>query len=216
MSEFAVQPSALTYLFGDKLADLFASKSRLSLNETLPCRETKVKQNDLSTAIVTFALVYLAESGEVRLTVGKTGRLIKRTHVFAERAGAGQVSGGLEEQILGGIRPTLEDNDVPSVVWRLWRSDVTSPVGDVIRWAKTYLQQMGYFEEEQRRGIGRLLGAKLVPNCDAILPLEGEVEALRRIVQRFTQGQLQIYSQLWSDVSKGISSRQESQDVDMD
>jgi hypothetical protein len=216
MSPFAVQPSALTYLFGDKLADLFAGKSLLSLSETLPCRGTKVKQNDLATAIITFSLVYLADSGELRLTTGKTGRLIKRTHVFADRAGAGQVSGGLEEQILGAFRPAHGDNDVPSVVWRLWRSDAASPVGDVIRWAKTYLQQMGYFVEEQRKGIGRLLGAKLVPDCSAILPLESEVGALRGIVQRFSQGEPEIFAQLWSDVSKGISSRQESQDVDMD
>jgi len=38
-----VLPSALTYLYGDTVAHLVGSRSRLSFSETLPCREAHVK-----------------------------------------------------------------------------------------------------------------------------------------------------------------------------
>lgn len=36
--KYSIEPSALAYLFGDVLEDVFAGVSRFGLSETLPCR----------------------------------------------------------------------------------------------------------------------------------------------------------------------------------
>jgi len=167
--------------------------------------------------MVTFAFVYLVEQGHVRLAMGKTGRIIKRRHVLAERTStAGGGLGGVEGQSLGATLAGTKKNDVPTIVWRLWSSDVPSPVGDVIQMGKAYLRTLGYFHEEERGGIGRLLGSKWVPDCDRILALREAATSVQGLVAAFRSRQPDLYGQLWKDVGKGISARQEAPDIDDD
>jgi hypothetical protein len=217
MNAFTINPSALAYLFGDGLENLFAGRSRLPFNETLPCREVKVKSRDLPTAMLMTAFVHLLQRQRVRLTLESKGRILKKRFVLASLAsGSGAGFDGFEGQILGSIQQDAKHNDVPTVVWRLWRSDVTDPFSDVIRMGRQYLLELGYYTEGERRGIAKILGAKLVPKCDKILALRAEADAVRDMVVAFRAEQPELYEQLWKDVAKGISSRQESQDVDMD
>jgi hypothetical protein len=217
MNGFTINPSALAYLFGDRLEDLFAGRSRLPFNETLPCREVKVKARDLPIAMIMTAFVHLVRQQWVRLTVESKGRILKKKFVLATLVGgpAADLS-GLESQILGSVRQNGKHNDVPTVVWRLWSSDVTDPFSDVIRMGRQYLLELGYYSEGERRGIAKILGTKLVPECDRILALRAEADGVRDMVAAFRAEQPQVYEQLWKDVAKGIGSRQESQDVDMD
>jgi hypothetical protein len=76
--------------------------------------------------------------------------------------------------------------------------------------------ELGYYSEGERRGIAKILGTKLVPECDKILALRSQAERVREMVAAFRAEQPELYAQLWKDVAKGIGSRQESQDVDTD
>jgi hypothetical protein len=217
MNAFTVNPSALAYLFGDRLEDLFAGRSRLPFNETLPCREVKVKARDLPIAMLTTALIHLVRRGVVRLSLDSKGRILKKRFVLATLTNESAANlGGLEGQILGSIRHDAKHNDVPTVVWRLWSADVTDPFSDVIRMGRQYLLELGYYSEGERRGIAKILGTKLVPECDRILALQAEADAVRDMLAAFRAEQPEVYEQLWKDVAKGISSRQEQQDVDVD
>jgi len=217
MTEFTITPSLLAYLFGDRLEDLFAGRSRLPINETLPCREVKVKSRDLPVAMVVTAFAYLARRQLLGLSLETKGRILKKRFVLATPTGGlGPDLPGLEGEILASIHRDAKGNDVPTVVWRLWRSDVTDPFSDVIRRGREYLLQLGLYAEGERRGIAKILGAKLVPECDKILALRSEAEHVREMVADFRTAQSELYVQLWKDVAKGIGSRQESQDVDMD
>jgi len=217
MAAFTINPSGLAYLFGDRLEDLFAGRSRLPFNETLPCREVKVKARDLPIAMLTTALIHLVSRGLVRLSLESKGRILKKRFVLATLAsGSAANLDGLEGQILGSIHHDAKHNDVPTVIWRLWTADVTDPFSDVIRMGRQYLLELGYYSEGERRGIAKILGTKLVPECDKILALQGEADGVHDMVAAFRAKQGDLYEQLWKDVAKGISSRQEAQDVDVD
>ena len=104
MNAFTINPSALAYLFGDRLEDLFAGRSRLPFNETLPCREVKVKARDLPIAMLTTALIHLVRRGVVRLSLDSKGRILKKRFVLATITNESAANlGGLEGQILGSI-----------------------------------------------------------------------------------------------------------------
>jgi hypothetical protein len=217
VADFSISPSALAYLFGDELDDLFADRSRLPINENLPCRDVKVRRNDLAVAILVTAFADLVRKGHLSLIMHTKGRIIKSKCVLASLAStpAGALA-GLEGQLLGNLRGNSNEDDAPSVVARLWRSDVNDPFGKVIQMAQTYLLQQGYIVEEERQGLGKLLGKKRTPQCEGILGLQPQTATLYDLVASFRSGQPEVYAQLWKDVAKGIDSRQERVEVDPD
>ncbi|MBC7234102.1 MAG: hypothetical protein H5T68_12765 [Chloroflexi bacterium] len=212
MSDFTIAPSALAYLFGDTLEDLFAGRARLSSNETIPCREAKVKTKDLANAMLVAAFVHLANEGVLGLALSTKGMLVKSKFVLATR-GSGQAShsGGLE----GGIVANLTGKEgVGVTVARVLGGESADPWQEVIRRARRYLVEKGYFAEEERHGIGKLLGKQLVPQCEKIAALQGEAEQVKAMLNAFRANQPALYEQLWKDVAGGIASRQEKPDMD--
>jgi hypothetical protein len=75
---------------------------------------------------------------------------------------------------------------------------------------------LGYFTEGERKGLGKLLGKELVPQCDKIAVLQAQVGAVRDLLVGFRSAQSELYSQVWKDVGSGIASRQETPDHDLD
>jgi len=218
VSNFSIMPSALAYLFGDMLEDVFAAKSRLSLREKLPCREVKIKRKDLATAVLVSAIVYLAKRNQLSLEVHTKGRIIKSKFVLVTPLGqfSNSSDDSFEGQILASISDNPKYNDVRSIVWRLWSADSASPWSDVIQRCQKYLLGQGYFSEQERHGIAKIMGKKLVPQCEKILPLQAEADALRNVLADFRAANRELYERLWKDVGKGIASRQEQEDIDMD
>lgn len=215
--EYSIAPSALAYLFGDVLQNVFARRaSRLTGSETLPCRRVKVKRRDLATVMFATALVHLAEEGHLKLTLDRKGRIFKTKAVFATLSPQrpDQGPGSLEEQIVNNITGKKKKDDVSSIVWRLLGTDWSNPWGHIIEEARGYLLGAGYFAEEKRRGIARLRGKKLIPQCDKITALEGEARELGKIMAIFQTRQSELYKQLWKGVTSGIASRQERKDLD--
>ena len=217
MDDSSVLPSALAYLYGDVLESVFIGKTRIGFSEKLACREVKVKKKDLATVMLVAGFALLRKTSQLSLAMGKTGRILKRRCVHATPTAQGIVqAGGLEAQILAKVSGNLKRDDVASIVWRLWRADSGDPWGDVIRWGQEYLIAQGYFVEEERRGIGKLLGRKRIPRCERVLALLPEAEVLRAMLVAFRASEPEVYEQLWKDVRKGVGSRQEQQDVDFD
>ena len=217
--EYSIAPSALAYLFGDLLEDVFAGRaSRFTPNEKLPCREVKVKIKDLANVMLVAAFVHLAEEGYLKLTLGTKGRILKSKAVFAALSPERPSQGlhGLEAQIANSVTGKQKKDDVGSIVRRLWDADSSDPWRDIIGRAQRYLLSQGYFAEEKRRGVARLLGKKLVPQCERIVPLEGEARQLREMMAAFQAAQPELYKRLWKGVADGIRSRQERPDVDID
>ncbi len=217
VNDFSLAPSALAYLFGDVLEDVFAGKSRLTTSEKLPCRDVKVKRKDLAHAMLVSAFVYLARQGRLGLDVRTKGRIIKSKFVLVTASGgpAGPFASH-EAQILGSIRGDPKNNGVRSIVWRLWGADVGDPWGDLIRDSQRYLLGLGYFVDQERRGIAKIMGKKLMPNCERTLTLRPEATPLRNMLAAFRAEQPELYERLWKEVAAGIASRQESPDVDFD
>ena len=217
MDGFSVLPSALAYLFGDMLQDQFAGKTRIGFSEKVPCREVKVKKKDLATVMLVAGFAHLRKSGHLRLAVGKRGRIIKSPCIHVTLAAqASGYPGWLEGRILANVSGNLKKDDVRSIVWRLLGADSGDPWTDVIGQAQAYLLDQGYYMEEDRRRLGKLLGKKRVPLCERILGLQQEVGALRAMLSAFRMSESDTYEQLWKDVGKGIASRQEQPDVDYD
>jgi len=73
---------------------------------------------------------------------------------------------------------------------------------------------VGYFVEEKRRGIARLRGKKLIPQCERIGALEKEARRLGKVMATFQTSQSELYKHLWKGVTSGIASRQERKDLD--
>lgn len=217
MSEFTIAPSALAYLFGDTLEDLFAGRSRLPLSEAIPCREAKVKLRDLANVVLVAAFVQLASDGALGLALSTKGMVIKSKFVLATR-GSGQASrsDGLEGRILANVTGIARNDDVSSVVARVQGRKSADPWKEVIGTVQRYLVGLGYFVEVERRGIGKLLGKELVPQCEKIAALRGEADRLKAALSAFRASQPAIYEQLWQDVARGIASCQEKPDTDFD
>jgi len=214
--EYSIAPSALAYLFGDVLENVFARRaSRLTRSETLPCRAVKVKRRDLASVMLAAALVHLAEDGHIKLTMDRKGHIFKSKAVFAtlllKRPGQG--TGSMEEQIVNNITGKKKKDDISSIVWRLLGTDWSNPWGHIIEEARGYLLAVGYFAEEKQHGIARLRGKKLVPQCERIAALEGEARQFGKMMATFQTRQSELYKQLWKDVTSGIASRQERKDL---
>ncbi|MBC7260676.1 MAG: hypothetical protein H5T63_01570 [Chloroflexi bacterium] len=217
MVDFTIAPSALAYLFGDTLEDLFAGKARLSLNETIPCREAKVKVKDLANAMLVAAFVHLAKEGALGLTLGKKGMLIKSSCVLATRGpGQGSRTDGWEGRLLANLTGNTKGDDIGSIAARSLGSRSADPWKEVILAAQRYLVEKGYFAEAERHGIAKVLGKELVPQCEKIAALQGEAEQVKAMLSAFRASQPALYEQLWKDVAGGIASCQEKPDTDFD
>ncbi len=215
--KYSIAPSALAYLFGDVLENVFARRvSRLTRSETLPCRGVKVKRRDLAKVMLAAALVHLSEEGHLKLIPGKKGHILKSRAVFVTLSSQQSVQGpgSLEEQIVNNITGKKKKDDLSSIVWRLLSRDWPNPWSHIIEEARGYLLKGGYFVEEKRHGLAKLRGKKLVPQCERIAALEGEARQLGEMMATFQTRQFELYKQLWKGVTNGIASRQERKDLD--
>lgn len=214
--EYSIVPSALAYLFGDVLEDMFAGRaSRFTLSETLPCRGVKVKKKDLANVMLAAAFVYLAEEGHLKLILGTKGRILKSKVAFAALSSEqpGQGLGGLEGQIVNNITGNQKEDEVGPIVSRLLGKDWSDPWGHIIGEVRGYLLGEGYFAEEEQRGITKRRRKKLIPQCGRIAALEGEARQLREMMATFQARQPELYKQLWKGVAAAIASCQETPDV---
>jgi hypothetical protein len=217
MQDLSVSPSALAYLYGDQLEDLFVSRARLSVNETLPCREVKLKKKDLAAMVGVAALVGLLKEDCLRLSLGSRGAIIKSKHVLASRSTRPTSRfAGLEAELMSRVTGKDKDDGVASIVARVLGDDSADPWGRWLGRVRQHLLEQGYFTSEQRSGIGRLLGKELVPQCDRIAAVQPEVRQLRAVLAAYRAAEPQLYEQLWKDVTGGITSRQSTADIDLD
>ena len=214
--KYSIAPSALAYLFGDVLENVFAGRvSRLTHSETLPCRGVKVKRGSLVNVMLAAVFVHLAEEGYLKLTLGRKRRILKSKAVFAMLSPQqlGQDLGGLEEQIVSNIRGNQKEDDVRSIVYRLLGADSNNPWSVIIGKARGYLLGEGYFTEEEQRRITKRRRKKLIPKCERIATLKGEAQQLREIMATFQARQPELYRQLWKSAAAGVASRRETPDV---
>lgn len=217
MTSFSVSPSALVYLYGDRFEDLFGGRTRITRNEELPCRGVKVRDKDLATAVVTCTLAFLAGQAQIDLALGTSGRFIKSRVVLVQRRMVQTLwkSDALEAQLLGQVTGVAKKDTAPAVVSRLWESVHEYPWWDVFERVQRSLLAEGCYTLEERTGLKKLLGAKLVPVCARVLALEAEALELHALLARWRSANRELYQQLWTDVTSGITSRAEKPDVDL-
>ena len=217
--KYSIIASALAYLFGDVLEEVFTKRvSRLTSSEILPCRQVKVKKRMLANVTLTAALVHLAEEGHLKLTLDTKRRIFKSSTVFAALSSKKPAPdpSSMEGQIVNNIARKQKKNDVCSLVRRLLDMDRADPWQEIIRQTRKYLLVEGYFVQEKRHGIARLLDKKLIPQCGRIAPLEGEARQLKEMMATFQRRQPELYQKLYKGVAAGIASRQERADADYD
>ena len=217
MSTSSIVPSALAYLYADLLQDLYANSARVSLSESLPCRGASVKRADLATLVLVTACVHWVQQGCLTLSMGVKGVLVKSRYVQVARTTrpAGHLD-GLEGLLLASVAAKEQDNGMSAIVNRVLRKDSVDPWGHVIQEVRRYLLGLGYYSEVERKGLGRLLGKELTPQCDRILALQGSIGEVRDLLSGFRSSQAELYAQLWKDANAGITSRQQTPDHDLD
>jgi hypothetical protein len=212
--QYSVAPSALVYLFGDKLGDVLEISSRFALKEKIPCREVKVAKKDLTTSMFAVAFIYLNGENHLNLTVDKKGLVFKSDAVFAAfpPQRSKENLDGLERQIIYNITEEKNKDDVKSIIKRILGKDSHDPWGQVIKEMQEYLTTQDYFAKEERGGIAKILGRKTTPQCEKIAELETEVQQVREMVAAFKSSQPNVYKLLWKNIAAGIKSRQISDD----
>lgn len=216
MTEFTVAPSALAYLYADMLQDMCGPSAVMTLSEKLPCREVQVKKKDMATLILYTAFAYWVRAGCLRLGIETKGLLIKSKYVTVSRTPTPATrSDGLEAQLLTYLTGRAKDDSTAGIVARWLRKDSIDPWGAVIHEVQRYLASQGYFVESERKGLGKLLGKELQPQCDKIASLQGQVNPVRDLLSALRTAQPDVSTQLWKDIGSGITGRQETPDSDL-
>ncbi len=209
----SINTSSIVYAYADE----FLEPRKRGVE--LPCREVRVKKQDLATTAMTAAFIELAEAGHARLNVGTHGALLglrKHTAVFVERLGGGASIGGLEGGLLASLSDNAEENSVRDIVERFLPT-TGDPWRDVISRIQEGMLKEGYFlEGERKKRIARFfLGKKLNPDCQRIASLREQVTSVRDMVDKFRETNETLYEQLIRDVRQGIRAREDA-DMGMD
>jgi hypothetical protein len=204
--------SSIVYVYGDQFVEV-----RRRGGVELPCRDVRVKKQDLAATAMTAALIGLAKGGHARLYVGTRRALLrKRSAVFVEPLGGAPSMGGLEGALLASLGDDQDANAVRTIIERLLPMS-GDPWGDVIGRIEEGMLEEGYFlEVEREKKVAKFfLGKKLDPDCQRIAALQEQVPTVRGMVDGFRQAKEALYDQLIKDVRQGIRARQEA-DFDID
>lgn len=211
-SAMSINASSIVYVYGDQFVE-----ARRRGGAQLPCRDVRVKKQDLAVTAMTAALIGLAEAGHARLNVGTRRALLrKRPAVFVEPLMPTQSLGGLEGGLLASLGDDQKSNTVRAIIERLLPLS-GDPWGDVLGCIEEGMLEEGYFVEVERdKKIAKFfLGKKLDPDCQRIAVLQQQVLSVREMLDGFRQTNQGLYDQLIKDVRQGIRARQEV-DVDVD
>jgi hypothetical protein len=208
-----INTSTIVYAYADQFVE---ARSRGGVD--LPCRDVRVKKQDLAATAMTTAFVGLAEAAYVRLYVGTRRALLglrKRSAVFVEPLRGAASIGGLEGSLLASLSDSQDANAVRTIVERLLPIS-GDPWGDVIAHIEEGMLDEGYFLEGERKKVAKFfLGKKLEPDCQRIGALQEQLPSVRDMVDGFRQANGALYEQLIKDVRQGIRARLEV-DVDID
>jgi hypothetical protein len=206
-----VPPSCIIYLFGDR----FVAQDRL-LGEKLPCGEVKVGKKALAQEMMRAAFASLA-GGVLSLKFGQRKRLLFKTGAVFAALNSQEKCGGLEGRIVEAFTGDPSRDCVEEIVARAVGEECADPWGAVVDAVREHLLGLGYFTEEGRSGLGRLVpGRKLLPNCQRINTLQGQVPAVQTLLREFSSRDAALDKQLGEDIKKGITSRYAIREVEAD
>ncbi len=209
-------PSGLLYLFSDHFV---AREKPLSPSEKVPCGDAKVQKRELAQTMLRAAFASLEKEGRIGLSLGQKKTLIFKSNAVFVTLGRGDAytAGGLEAGILGALTGDSGRDTVDEVVGRLIGEECPDPWEAVIEEAKNDLLRLGYFTEEGRRGLGKLIpGRTLVPRCDRIVVLQAHIPMVQGLLKGLDDGNPALGRQLGEDIKKGITSRYQTRDIDAD
>ena len=202
-----VSPSGVVYLYGDHFVKGGFLRGRIEL----PCRGVKVKKDELAETAAAAAFIGLAQGGHARLYIDKRqGTLGLRKHkaVFLQplqRAGA--PPSGFEGRILQSLSDRQGLNNAVDILKRLV-PESEDPWAGVIWRVKEGLLEQGYFVEGERGKVTKFFrGRKLLPDCQRIATLQGQVEPVRGMIESFRIANPGIYAQLMKDVRAAIEAQ---------
>jgi len=211
----ALAPSCIVYLFGDQFAGL---DKPLTPGEKLPCGDAKVQKRELAQEMLRAAFAHLEKEGSISLTIGQKKTLIfKSDAVFVTLKRCEATAGGIEAGIIEAVTGDAKKDSVDEVVGRLIGEERIDPWGAVIEQAKEHLLSLGYFAEEGRSGLGKLIpGRTLTPRCDRIATLRGHVPAVQALLRDLNSRDSALNRRLGEDIKNGITSRYQTRDIEAD
>lgn len=216
-SEPSITPSGLVYLFGEQ----FVEQAR-AVGETLLYSGVKVKARELAEMLYGVALLALEANGVVRLELAQRKRLLglaSQQTVAVVRLGSA-APGGLEAAILAYLDADPARNDVAELLGRHLGQEMPDPWGHMTALVKRDLVARGFLHEDRqaRSGLGRLLGDKVTVSAvrERIAPLAPVVPRVKALLADAQARRPQMMAQLWKDLRKGYSSREEKPESDSD
>ena len=203
-----VSASGVVYLYGDHFVGGGLPGGRIEL----PCREVKVKKKELAETGVAAAFVALAQGRHARLYIDRrsgTLGIFKHKAVFLQPLeGAGTLPSGFEGRILNSLSDRQGSNNAVDIVRRLV-PESKDPWAVAIELIREGLLEQGYFAEGERGRVTKLLlGRKLLPDCQRIATLQGQVEPVRSVIESFRMANPKMHTQLLKDVRAAIKAQE--------
>jgi len=202
----SITPSGVVYLYGEHFVGGGFLRGRIEL----PCRGVKVKKDELAETAAA-AFIGLAQGGHVRLYIDRRrGTLGIRKHkaVFLqplERAGTSP--SGFKGMVLRSLSDCQGLNNTVDILKRLV-PESEDPWAGVIWRIREGLLEQGYFVEGKRGGVAKFfLGRKLLPDCERIATLQGQVEPVKSMMESFRKDSPKVYAQLMKDVRAAIKAQ---------
>ena len=208
-------PSCIVYLFGDQFAGL---DKPLTPGEKLPCGDVKVQKRELAQEMLRAAFAHLEREGSIGLVLGQKKALIfKSEAVFVTLERRDAAVGGIEGGIVEAVTGDSQRDSLDEVVRRLIGEECIDPWSAVIEQAKKHLLSIGYFAEEERSGLTKLIpGKALTPICERVAQLRVHVPAIQALLRDLATRDPALNSRLGEDVKKGITSCYQTRDIEVD
>jgi len=208
----SVPACCIVYLFGDA----FAPHDGL-LGEKLPCGEVKVNRKALAQEVMRAAFASLQSGGALSLKLGQRRRLLFKTGAVFVALNRREERVGVEGRIIASIMGDPAKDCVEDIVARVIGEECADPWGAVMDAAREHLFGLGYFREERRSGLGRLVsGCKLLADCERINTLRGQVPAVQTLLRELSRRDPALDKQLLEDIKKGITSRYQTREIEVD
>jgi len=212
-----IYPSDVAYLFSDRFVPRGSTLEWFfgEGNVETPCSDKSVKRRDLARMLLVTAIVHLATTGVISLSLGKRrslGGVLMPNTVMATKLSQSALDPTSLEGVLAANLAEPKEQSIYDLVRALVKQSGTyvqrlRSHDLVIRVVSRHLIQHGLLREVEARGLGGITArVKTVGVCERILPLEPYSTQVSKMLLGYRDANRRIYSGLLDDVYNAIYS----------
>lgn len=211
MTQVSISASALVYLFGD----LFSHPS-LIRGISLPWRRARVDEEYLAVTMFVAEFMELMEGGQLSIKPRDRGALLTEALNVSCVEPAENIK-GLARRIIDNVSTTPSvsrvQNNISRIVSCVLGKDCLDPWTIASEIVRQELVEQAYLEAGKRSLVPGSSAAMLLASGAQLSVLEGEAKRLRDRLDSFQERDPKFYATLWTQVCRGVYSRQECADL---